>query len=120
MLEDMDLEGVGPSPGPTPQPSTVWSRGAQSHSGHAHPGEPEHDGDDSAEDEGTRLLVYFLPAHVQLLSSLPAFPSLPFLFFLFSPLPVSCSFLPISFFFPLCLLVCLPAECQQPDVAKAF
>lgn len=69
MLEEMDLDGMGASPGATPQPSTVWSRGAQSH---AHPGEPEHDGDDSAEDEGTSKLVLFLPSlwpsHVQLVS----------------------------------------------------
>lgn len=60
MLEEMDLDGMGGSPGPTPQPSTVWSRGAHSHGGHAHgghahAGDPEHDADDS--DEGTSQLA---------------------------------------------------------------
>lgn len=130
MLEEMDLDGMGASPGATPQPSTVWSRGAQSHSGHAHPGEPEHDGDDSAEDEGTSWLLYVLPAlrlHTfsfsALASSLPAFPSLPsFIFLSLLPsLSFPCFlFLSSSLLFPLCLLVCVQAECKQPDVAKAF
>jgi len=50
MLEEMDLGDMGPSPAPTPQPSTVWTRGADSH-GHAH--DADHDAHDSAEDEGT-------------------------------------------------------------------
>lgn len=47
MLEQMDLGDMGPSPGPTPQPSTVWSRGAH---GHAH--DADHNGHDSADEEG--------------------------------------------------------------------
>lgn len=55
MLEDMDLEGLGPSPGATPQPSTVWSQGAHSHPpppGRARAGSPDQDGHDPADDEG--------------------------------------------------------------------
>ncbi|DBA65766.1 hypothetical protein WJX79_001197 [Trebouxia sp. C0005] len=48
MLEEMDLGDMGPSPAPTPQPSTVWSRGAHAH-GQAH--DADHDANDSAEDE---------------------------------------------------------------------
>ena len=55
MLEEMDLEGLGPSPGATPQPSTVWSQGTHPQPpppGRARAGSPDHDGHDLADDEG--------------------------------------------------------------------
>ena len=53
MLEELDLGDMAPSGGPTPQPSTVWSRGAHAHS-HAHAHDPDHDVD-GTDDEGTPL-----------------------------------------------------------------
>lgn len=58
MLEEMDLEGVGSSPGATPQPSMVWGRGAHSQGARAHAGEAEQDGNDSGDDEGTDQHMY--------------------------------------------------------------
>ena len=98
MLEEMDLEGISASPGATPQPSTVWSRGA-----HAHPGEPEHEGDDSAEDEGTSKLVYLLCFHMCSFSALA--PSLAF----FLSFPSFLSLMFVAFFLGLLsFLCCLP------------
>ena len=59
MLEEMDLDGGAHSPGATPQPSMVWSRVASHAHGHAHhAGNPDHDGNESADDEGTKQHVY--------------------------------------------------------------
>ena len=55
MLEELDLGDMAPSGGPTPQPSTVWSRGAHAHS-HAHHEHADHDVD-GTDDEGTRSIV---------------------------------------------------------------
>ena len=64
MLEELDLGDMAPSGGPTPQPSTVWSRGAHAHGhghGHGHAHDAEHDLDNT-DDEGTVFSLYMTTA----------------------------------------------------------
>lgn len=60
MLEELDLADMAPSGGPTPQPSTVWSRGAHAHSHHhGHANDAGHDGN-ASDDEGMKALGLLL------------------------------------------------------------
>lgn len=107
MLEEMDMmEGVGASPRVTPQPTTEWSRGAHSHAGHAHSGDPEHDADDSAEDEGTSYLVFFSPSICFQVCSFSALAS-SWPFFLSRPSVLLRSVCPFLAFPPVLLLFAL-------------